>query len=271
MSVGSPRLPNRRINPRFTRERQFVSKVLNWFTRNRRNFPWRVNPTPYRVAVAECILQKTSAANALPVFVNLIEEYPTLRTLAAADAGRVAELLSPLGLPRRARLLTELAASIVADHGGRFPQSEAALRKLPGIGPYGAAAIASLVFGQPAPMIDRNVMRIVGRVFSIEWSPRSGPSRELRDFIVRLMPHARAGDFNLALVDFGALVCRTRNPICSICPLTEICDYYSSSQKEDPVAGCSLLGSCGDDKRSRGARLEPAAVRVLRMKFASKR
>jgi A/G-specific adenine glycosylase len=272
--ADSYRWQKRKTNPRLTRNGRFVSNLLRWFAGHGRSFPWRDNPTPYRIAVAECILQKTSAANALPVFRDVIKEYPTLRSLAAADTGRVAELLSPLGLPRRARLLSELAASLVADNRGRFPQSEMALRKLPGVGPYGAAAIASLAFRQPAPMIDRNVMRIFGRVFSIKWSPRNGPSTELRDFMLRLMPLAREGAFNLALIDFGALVCRTRNPVCSICPLTAICDYYASSRNDDRLRVAAYPGSGGGGQLKaqprRGTRATPT-VGTSRTKSSSNR
>lgn len=223
-----PRPAERRIGRGPSRRRTFTHKLLSWFKNNARSFPWRTRPTAYRIAVAECILQKTSAANALPVFSRVISEYPTLQRLSAADPDRLAELLRPLGLPRRAQLLLSLANILVREKNGRFPRSEEELVTLPGIGPYGAAAIASLAFGQRVPMIDRNVMRIIGRVFSVESSPRRAPSKLLRQTVLELMPRVRPETFNLALVDFGAMICRTRDPKCGACPLQSICDFRSA-------------------------------------------
>lgn len=208
-------------------ESGFTDILLGWFSREGRSFPWRNNVSAYRIAVAEALLQKTSAVNVLPVFQTFIRKYPTVQALAMASSEEVAADLQSLGLPRRARLLHQLANEIVCMHGGQFPEAESALRKLPGVGPYGAAAIASLAFGSRLPMIDINVMRIFERISQIKATPRSGPSKLLRKVLLAILPEGKEASFNLALLDFGALVCRSRAPLCSHCPASHICSYYA--------------------------------------------
>lgn len=214
-----------------TREKQavFVERLLAWFQENQRSFPWRGSRGAYELAVAEALLQKTAARNARSVYEQFIIEFPTPEALAAADPAVVVARLQPLGLPRRAELLQRLALAIVEEHGGQFPDTEEELRKLPGVGPYGAAAIACLAFGRSAPMLDINVMRIMERVFSLPSRPRSGPSKRLRSFVGEMVPPGNEREFNLALVDFGALVCQSRAPRCAECPLARICNYYATT------------------------------------------
>jgi A/G-specific adenine glycosylase len=204
---------------------QFAPLLLEWFQKYKREFPWRPVKTPYQSAVAEILLQKTAAINAIPVYEKFIVVYPTIYDLVAANPTDLAELLRPLGIPRRTLLLQELAIEVTAKYEGYFPETEEELRTLPGLGPYGAGAVASQAFGQRAPMIDINVMRIFERVFSIPYSPRSGPSKRLREAVLEVMPRGDEASFNLALLDFGALICRKRDPRCVSCPLAELCNY----------------------------------------------
>ena len=211
------------------KKRRFASLMLDWFEENKRCFPWRPPVLPYRAAIAEIMLQKTSSTNALPVYKKFIGRYPTVEELADASAEAVSEMLQPLGLPRRATLIYQMAREVVARYGGKFPESENELRKLPGIGPYGAGAIASQAFGKRAPMIDINVMRIFHRVFSTPYKPRNAPTKSFREFVLSTIPEGEEARFNLALLDFGALVCTSRNPKCEICPMSAFCDYYQAS------------------------------------------
>ncbi len=216
------------------RSERFASLLLQWFAKNKREFPWRPARNPYQAAVAEILLQKTSATNARPVYEQFIRSYPTVHDLAAADPEALARLLRPLGIPRRALLIQQLAKEVIAKHGGEFPDTEEMLRSLPGLGPYGAGAVASQAFSRRAPMIDINVMRIFGRVFSIPSSPRAGPPRRLREAVLEAMPRGDEARFNLALLDFGALVCRKRDPQCATCPLANLCDYNVARNPEVP-------------------------------------
>ncbi|SRR5579875_2253292 len=207
------------------RSERMAALLLQWFEKNKREFPWRPAKNPYQAAVAEILLQKTSATNAKPIYEQFICFYPTVYDLAAAEPDALARLLRPLGIPRRALLLQQLAKEVIAKHGGEFPDTEEQLRELPGLGPYGAGAVASQAFSRRAAMIDINVMRIFGRVFSIPFSPRAGPPKRLREAVLEAMPIGDEARFNLALLDFGALVCRRRDPQCVSCPLASMCDY----------------------------------------------
>lgn len=178
------------------------------------------------------MLQKTAASNIVPSYILFLKKYPTVDVLAVAALQDVEKFWRPLGLPRRARLLHELARQIATEHGGTFPNTEIDLRKLPGVGPYGAAAIACLALGQRAPMIDINVMRVLHRVFSIPFKPRNKPDNKLREFTLQLMPEGQETHFNLGLLDLGGLICRPRNPKCAMCPVAGICDYNQHQLNE---------------------------------------
>lgn len=204
----------------------FSRFLLEWFRINKRSFPWRETNSPYEIAVSEAMLQKTAAVNVELVYADFLEKYPTVEALAKAELEDLEQLWQPLGLPRRARLLYALAEKVVADYAGEFPNSEGELRKLPGVGPYGAAAIACLTFNERAPMIDINVMRILHRVFSVPFKPRNTPSKKLRQLVLDLMPEGEEVRFNLALVDLGALLCRPQKPQCTLCPLSPICEFH---------------------------------------------
>lgn len=204
----------------------FAPLLLAWFEENRRAFPWRETTSAYEIAVAEALLQKTAAINALPVYEEFLDRYPSVEDLAQADYNIVRETLQPLGLPARSRHLHQLARDVVEKYNGEFPQTEKDLRELPGAGPYGAAAIACQAFGERAPMIDINVMRVFHRVFSVPFKPRNAPTKALRALVLEYMPEGKPQEYNLALLDLGALLCHSRQPECSKCPISEICDYY---------------------------------------------
>ena len=174
------------------------------------------------------MLQKTASINVVPVFKSFIAKFRTVDELATADETQIRALVAPLGLPRRAKLLKDMAVQVVTLHRGIFPLNESDLRALPGIGEYAAGAIRSQAFGLPTAMIDINVMRIYHRLFSLPYNPRSKPSKLLRETVEATIPTAKAPDFNLALLDFGARVCTSRNPNCHDCPLATICDYYAA-------------------------------------------
>lgn len=210
--------------PRYNR---FSAIILKWFATNKRDFPWRKTRDPYAIAVAEIMLQKTAARNVVDIYVQFMERYPTVKDLASASEEEVALMIKPLGLPRRSSLLLKLASVVDREYKGKFPRSEQELRRLPGIGPYGAAAIASQAFGMPAPMIDINVMRVFSRVFSIPIKPRNGPSRMIGDLIRNMMPPGEEQQYNLALLDFGAAICCAKRPKCQICPVALECDSYA--------------------------------------------
>jgi len=187
-------------------------RLLAWYRANRRDLPWRRTKDPYAIWVSEIMLQQTRVAAAIPYYERFLARFPDVFALAKARIDDVLALWSGLGYYRRARHL-HAAAREVARSG--FPRTEAQWRELPGIGPYAAAAISSIAFGERAAAVDGNVIRVLSRLHA-----KNGPVRELaREWLSLTSP----GDFNQALMELGALVCTPRAPSCPRCPLTSSC------------------------------------------------
>lgn len=200
--------------------------LLAWYDRHRRDLPWRARPGarrhPYRVWVAEIMLQQTTVGAVIPYYRRFLSRFPTVESLAAADIADVLRLWAGLGYYARGRNLHACARAVVERHGGDFPRTVAELRALPGIGDYTAAAIAAIAFDVPVVPVDGNVERVVARLFAIEAPlPRSKPV--IRAAAAQLVPGARAGDFAQALMDLGATICTPKSPACLHCPLREGC------------------------------------------------
>ena len=212
-----------------------ATPLLDWYDRHRRDLPWRAapgeRPDPYRVWLSEVMLQQTTVATVRPRFTDWIARWPTFADLAAADEAAVMAAWAGLGYYARARNLLAAARVIAAEHGGRLPDSEAALRALPGFGDYTAAAVAAIAFGRRAVVVDANVERVVTRLFALEEAlPGSRPAiRALTDTIT---PEYRAGDFAQALMDMGATVCTTRAPRCLLCPIAADCAARALGEPE---------------------------------------
>jgi A/G-specific adenine glycosylase len=187
-------------------------RLLAWYRRNRRDLPWRRTKDPYAIWVSEIMLQQTRVVAAIPYYERFLARFPDVHALARARIDDVLALWSGLGYYRRARHLHE-AARIVAREG--FPRAEAGWRELPGIGPYAAAAISSIAFGETAAAVDGNVVRVLSRLHAT-----TGPVRELAQ---AWLPRSAPGDFNQAVMELGATVCTPRAPLCPRCPLSSSC------------------------------------------------
>ena len=205
--------------------------LLGWYDTHARVMPWRVGPEerragvrpdPYRVWLSEVMLQQTTVAAVRDYFRRFTARWPSVGDLAAAEDGAVMAEWAGLGYYARARNLLKCARAVVADHGGVFPGDSTALRSLPGIGPYTAAAIAAIAFDEAATVVDGNVERVVARLFAVE-DPLPGAKPRLAELAARLTPSERPGDFAQAMMDLGATICTPRNPACGICPLMELC------------------------------------------------
>lgn len=198
-----------------------------WYDRAARRLPWRVppgagaRPDPYRVWLSEVMLQQTTVAAVKGYFEAFTARWPRVEDLAAAADGEVMAAWAGLGYYARARNLLA-CARIVAAGGGRFPDTEAGLRALPGIGPYTAAAIAAIAFDRPAVVMDGNVERVMARLFAVE-AELPAAKAELHALAARLTPAERAGDHAQAVMDLGATVCTPRAPACGICPWRAPC------------------------------------------------
>ena len=211
--------------------------LLDWYDAHARVMPWRVGPQerragvrpdPYRVWLSEVMLQQTTVAAVRDYFRRFTARWPSVGDLAAAEDGAVMAEWAGLGYYARARNLLKCARAVVADHGGVFPGDSVALRTLPGIGPYTAAAIAAIAFDEAATVVDGNVERVVARLFAVE-DPLPGAKPRLAELAARLTPTERPGDFAQAMMDLGATICTPRNPACGICPLMDLCRARAGS------------------------------------------
>ena len=215
-------------------------RLLDWYDANARVLPWRVGPAaraggerpdPYRVWLSEVMLQQTTVLHATAYFLKFTARWPTVGALAAAEDGEVMAAWAGLGYYARARNLLACARAVTNEHGGVFPEGEEALRSLPGVGAYTAAAIAAIAFDRPANVVDGNVERVVARLHAVE-APLPAAKPELVRLAGVLAKGARPGDWAQALMDLGSLVCRPKAPLCDRCPLAGDCAAFAGGAPE---------------------------------------
>jgi A/G-specific adenine glycosylase len=213
----------------------YARALLAWYDRDRRILPWRaapgVAPDPYRVWLSEIMLQQTTVKAVLPRYADFLRRWPNVNALATAELGEVLAAWAGLGYYARARNLHACAREVVEHHGGRFPATEAELRKLPGIGDYTAAAIAAIAFGARATPIDGNIERVVARLLAVA-TPLPAAKPEIRSLAAALTPDERAGDFAQAMMDLGATICSPRQPACGLCPVVSGCAGHAQGLAE---------------------------------------
>ena len=215
--------------------------LLDWYDRHARVMPWRVppqdraagvRPDPYRVWLSEVMLQQTTVVAVTDYFHRFTRRWPTVTVLAAAEDAAVMGEWAGLGYYARARNLLKCARVVVADHGGRFPETREGLLTLPGIGPYTASAIAAIAFDEPATVVDGNVERVISRMFRVE-TPLPAAKPELTALAGRLTPTQRPGDYAQAVMDLGATICTPRSSACSLCPWTHACTARAAGVQAD--------------------------------------
>jgi len=216
-----------------------VAALLDWYDREQRVLPWRTRKgrraDPYKVWLSEIMLQQTTVKAVIPYYERFLARWPAVADLAAADLDDVLSMWAGLGYYTRARNLVKCAQAVAARPDGKFPRTEAELRGLPGIGPYTAAAIAAIAYGEPATPVDGNVERVVSRLFAIT-RPLPAAKKELKRLAATLTPSKRAGDFAQAMMDLGATVCSPKRPSCLMCPLQQDCHAHARGiEAELPV------------------------------------
>ncbi len=209
--------------------------LLAWYDRHARVLPWRARKgeraDPYRVWLSEIMLQQTTVKAVAPYYARFLARWPTVEQLAAASLDDVLTAWAGLGYYARARNLHACAKTVVAQHGGHFPDNLSDLRALPGVGDYTAAAVAAIAFSAPAVPIDGNVERVVARLFAVEEQlPAAKP--EIKRLAASLLPPLRAGDFAQALMDLGATLCSPKRPACALCPWNDACSAYARADQE---------------------------------------
>jgi A/G-specific adenine glycosylase len=209
----------------------FRRALLGWYDAAGRTLPWRIRPAdraqgrrpdPYRVWLSEVMLQQTTVPHATPYFLAFSERWPTVADLAGVEDGELMAAWAGLGYYARARNLLACARAVTTRHGGLFPDTYEALRALPGLGDYTAAAVAAIAFDRPATVVDGNVERVVARLHAVE-SPLPGAKPELKRLAGVLSDPERPGDWAQATMDLGAVICRPRAPLCGRCPVASFC------------------------------------------------
>lgn len=215
----------------------FRRSLRNWYARHGRQLPWRETRDPYRVWLSEIMLQQTTVAAVRDYYHRFLTRFGDVRQLAAADEAEVLRLWEGLGYYSRARNLLRAARMVVDEHGGQFPSDVDQLLKLPGIGRYTAAAVASFAFDLPEPIVEANTQRLYVRLMGLKSDPRSRDSQQqLWNFAGSLMPRTSGAEFNSALTDLGSLVCQPHGPDCPHCPVARHClAFQQDLQHEIPV------------------------------------
>lgn len=206
-----------------------ISKLLiEWYNSHKRDLPWRHTKDAYKIWLSEIMLQQTRVAQGLPYFEKFVEHYPTVQDMAAADEQEILTLWQGLGYYSRARNMHTAAKKVVEDHNGVFPNDYKSILALKGVGEYTAAAIASFAYDLPHAVIDGNVYRVVSRLFAIE-EPINKPSgqKPIRAAVEQIFDSKNPGSFNQAIMEFGALHCTPKKPLCTFCPLMEKCLSHS--------------------------------------------
>jgi len=221
-------------------EEPAASLLLAWYDRHARTLPWRTGPKarakgerpdPYRVWLSEIMLQQTGVKAVAPYFHDFTTRWPSFAALAAAPEEEIMAAWAGLGYYSRARNLVACAKKVAAEHGGSLPGKAEKLAELPGIGPYTAAAIAAIAFGEPVPAVDGNVERVVTRLFAID-TPMPAGKADVREALRPLVPHDRPGEFTEALMDLGATICTPKRPACALCPMEAICLAKARGEQE---------------------------------------
>ncbi len=209
-----------------------ITKILlEWYGDHKRDLPWRKTRDPYLIWVSEIILQQTRVEQGLEYYLNFVDKYPDIRSLARASEQEVLKMWQGLGYYSRARNMLSAAKIIFVDYGGTFPADYNNILKLKGIGQYTAGAIASIAFNQPFPAMDGNVKRVISRLFGVDTPVNSGKgAKRINEILLEMIDHHKPGDFNQAIMEFGALNCKPKNPLCDTCPLSHACQAHLSGR-----------------------------------------
>lgn len=220
------------LDPQYVRTLR--RRLLRWYAAAARDLPWRRTNDPYAIWVSEVMLQQTQVATVIPFFERWLARFPTVPALAAADEEEVLQVWAGLGYYSRARALLNGARAVVECHGGRVPDTVEELRRLPGVGPYTAAAIASIAYSRPAACVDGNVIRVLCRLFALRGDPGASPLRgRLWELAGALISPTRPGDWNSAMMELGATICRPVRPDCPRCPVAAQCAARAAGIQEE--------------------------------------
>ncbi|EQB68507.1 MAG: hypothetical protein AMDU5_GPLC00010G0047 [Thermoplasmatales archaeon Gpl] len=202
---------------------QISNKLIAWSKVYGRSFPWRKTNDPYTILIAEVMLHRTKASQVEAIFSSFIKKYPNLEALHKAEETEIINLLKPLGLLWRTKLIIELVKEIYQNNDGKIPVKKQELIYLSGVGDYVASAISCFVYGNPEIVLDTNTSRVISRLFGFKERGEMRRKREVKDAYHSILDKNKPREFNYALLDLAAEICRPRNQKCSICPLSDFC------------------------------------------------
>jgi len=210
---------------------EIARRLLDWFLRNGRNYPWRNTQDPYKILIAEIMLQRTKADQVEPVYREFVEKFPSPHELNKASIKDIEKFFTRLGLRWRAGLVKALARELVKRFNGKVPENRDELLSLPSVGDYMADAVLSFAYERSVAVVDSNICRILERVFDLK--PRGEARRDpkFRKIADKIIPAGKAKPFNWAMIDLAALICTPRNPKCHLCPLCDICRYHERKRQ----------------------------------------
>jgi len=206
--------------------RLFRGKIIHWFNKNKRNYPWRETRDPFKILIAEMMLRRTKADQVKAVYDRLFAEYPDVETMAKAKNEELEQILYPLGLKWRTPAFGLVAREVQAKYQCRIPEAREELTTLPGVGEYVAGAVLSVAYGKREWIVDSNIVRLFKRYFGVKTSKEGRRDKHVVELAKAYVLGKDPRKANLALLDFAALICLPRNPKCMLCPLSSTCHYY---------------------------------------------
>lgn len=213
--------------------------LLEWWEKNKRKFSWRRTSRPYNVLIAEMLLRKTTAKQVEEEYRGFIKKYPNPKVLSKAEESELSDRLRPLGMEyMRAKLFLKFGKAIMREFKGRVPSTEKKLLKLPGVGQYATNAVLSFSHNKNVPMVDTNFIRFIERVFGLRSKKsRARNDTDIWEFASMLIPDGKSREFNLAVLDFAAILCKTQKPRCDICPIINYCVFDKETMVKEKKRG----------------------------------
>lgn len=209
-------------------EDNFSNFILKWYKKNERDFPWRKTQNPYEVMIAEIMLQRTKAEQVLPVYIKFLQKFDNLKELSSASENELFDFFSKLGLTRRVKCLEVLSKKLIIEYDGKIPESREELLSLPCIGEYSADAILCFAYDKKVSIVDSNICRVFRRLFDLKPKGDLRRNRSFKKILTKMLPVCGYKEFNWALIDLGATICRPRKPLCNFCPVKSLCSYFKN-------------------------------------------
>lgn len=206
----------------------FTNTLLTWYRKNRRSYPWRKERSPYKIMIAEFMLQRTRADQVLPVYLEFIKKFPDIHNLSLADENDIRDTLKPLGLYWRATHFKKAANYIINEYGGNIPSSKDELQKIPGIGDYVAGAILAVSYSKSTNIVDSNIARVLNRYYGLNLTGEIRRNKKINELSGSIFSEGNPKLILFAIIDFSAVICTSLNPHHDICPMKNQCIYYQN-------------------------------------------